>query len=709
MSIIKEIRDKIEEVKIKPDNINELSELMNSKDCREIIDSLIEKEKYSQSDFINAEVIIDAAQSIYNYSGNETGLTDSEYDIIFEKLELQEGKEHDITVPVISSSDTVYHRYPSLRGTLDKIYVLTEDDVLENKSRKTLDDWVKSSENKIFEKTGERINLYEEEVYAFPKYDGVSCVFEFSKDGKLERALTRGFTETNEAQDITHVFKDWFVDPLKGLTDKPHGLKTEIMMTDDDFEAYNKNYKTNYKQSRSIVSSIINSDEIDSRVQYLKVLPLRVSYLNKDGDESLQELAPGAFDNAYIKCRLKDRDALREFALNHSYVNGLRCDGMVIYIINPKIQKILGRENNKQKFEVAYKFTEEYTYSKIKDIVFTTGLFGRINPVAIIKPVKLKGNTIENISLGSMGRFRDLRLAKDDKVKVLYDIIPYLNFYDDDPKCKRSGNEPIKAPTRCIECGEKLEETESGDMLYCVNPKCPCKEKGKILNYFRKMNIDGISYATIDTLYKEGYLKSIKDIYKIEKNKKEISEIPGFGKKSVKAMIDEIESHMTVQPSVMLGSIGIESASTKTFKKILKHISYEDLIDMCEEKDVSKIYYKLLEIPGIKDKTAARIINGIKDNLKLIEYLEEKLTILDEEGASAKYSVCFTKVRDEELEKFILSHSGEIADTFNKNVSILVVPMLGTESEKVKKAKKYNIPIVPIDKLKEYIETNLLK
>ena len=257
MSIIKEIRDKIEEVKIKPDNINELSELMKSKDCREIIDSLIEKEKYSQSDFINAEVIIDAAQSIYNYSGNETGLTDSEYDIIFEKLELQEGKEHDITVPVISSSDTVYHRYPSLRGTLDKIYVLTEDDVLENKSRKTLDDWVKSSENKIFEKTGERINLYEEEVYAFPKYDGVSCVFEFSKDGKLERALTRGFTETNEAQDITHVFKDWFVDPLKGLTDKPHGLKTEIMMTDDDFEAYNKNYKTNYKQSRSIVSSII--------------------------------------------------------------------------------------------------------------------------------------------------------------------------------------------------------------------------------------------------------------------------------------------------------------------------------------------------------------------------------------------------------------------------------------------------------------------
>ena len=80
---------------------------------------------------------------------------------------------------------------------------------------------------------------------------------------------------------------------------------------------------------------------------------------------------------------------------------------------------------------------------------------------------------------------------------------------------------------------------------------------------------------------------------------------------------------------------------------------------MCEEKDVSKIYYKLLEIPGIKDKSAARIINGIKDNLKLIEYLEDKLTILNEDTESAKYSVCFTKVRDEELEKYILLYSSD--------------------------------------------------
>ena len=61
---------------------------------------------------------------------------------------------------------------------------------------------------------------------------------------------------------------------------------------------------------------------------------------------------------------------------------------------------------------------------------------------------------------------------------------------------------------------------------------------------------------------------------------------------------------------------------------------------------------------------------------------------------------------DEELEKYILSHNGEIADSFTKNVSILVVPALGVESEKVKKAKKYNIPIIPINDVKSYINSN---
>lgn len=690
-----------------PERLEELSRMMKSKETQEEIEKFLNADSVLTDDAVQLKTLIDCAQSIYNYSGKETGISDPDYDVLYEKL-VYTNPDTGITVAVVTKADTVYHRYPSLRGTLDKIYALTDDDVVENKSRRTLDDWIKSSENKIYEKTGQRISLADVEIYCFPKFDGVSGIFEFSKDGKLLRVLTRGFTETNEAQDITHIFKDWVTGPY---TDCKHeyGLKTEIMMSDEDFNRYNEEYGTDYKQSRSIVSSIINSDECDDRVKYLQLMHLRTAYLNENGEESLQELAPGAFNTPYLRCRLSDREAMRKFAFEHKYINGMRCDGMVIYIIDEKIQKILGRENNKQKFEVAFKFTEESGYTKLKDIKFTTGLFGRINPVAVIKPIKLKGNTIENISLGSMGRFKELKLRKGDRVKVLYDIIPYLVFDESDEECKRSNNEVIEAPDRCYDCGAPLVSSDSGDLLYCENAKCPCKEKGKILNYMNKMHIDGISYATVDTFYEEGYLKSIKDLYKLNKHKKKLEDIPGFGKKSIDIILDEIDNHLNVPASQMLGSLGIEGMSTKMFEKVLSVLSFDELMEYCLDDQTTRTMNLLSVIPGIKEKSALKIINGIRDNEKLIEFLEDVLTIIPEKNnASSKFSVVFTKVRSEEIEKWIADNGGVVKDSLSKDVDLLVVPMLGVESSKVTKANKYGIPVVPIDKAQEYISEKLL-
>lgn len=697
---IEKLKELIEEVKTNSNKLHDLIIMMSDSSIREEINKIIKLIQENEFDNMKDEIeiasaLIEAAQFIYTYSGEQTGMSDSEYDVIYEAV--SSNTETPFTVTEIGN-DVVYHKYKSLRGTLDKVYALTDDEELENKSRKSLDEWIKSSEAKIKAVTGHDVDLSNEEVYCFPKFDGVSGIFEFDKHGNLQRVLTRGYTETNEAQDITHIFKGW----VKGHLDNAkteYAVKTEIMMSNEDFEEYNKNYNTDYKQSRSIVSSIINSDKVDDRAKYLKVIPLRMSYL-EDGKESIQELHPGAFTTPYIKCRLCDREQMKEFAEKHAIVDGLRCDGMVIYIIDKDIQQILGRENDKQKFEVAYKFTEEVAYSKIEDIEFSAGLFGRIVPVAIIKPVKMKGNTIERISLGSMGRMKSLQLAKGDKVKVLYDIIPYVLFDEKDPKCKRSGKEPIPIPWCCPECGEPLEFSGTGDISFCANKKCPCKIKGRILNYFIKMNIDGISYATVDTLYREGYLENIKDIYKLEKYEKKISKLPGFGARSVGIMIDEINSHKEVPASQMLGSIGIEGISTKMFAKVLSTISFDELMELVFD-DKNKCINVLSVVPGIKEKTAEKIYNGILENEKLIEFLENELIILAEpKTGNAEFSCVFTKVRDTELEKWIIENGGVINDSVTKDTTFLIVPAIGVKSSKVTKAEKYNIPIVTVDEVK---------
>ena len=663
---------------------------------KEFLKGHVNNARLNDTELTKLKEIIDKAQEVYNYSGEDTGISDSDYDILYEKYDMATDNAG-ITVPVISGK-IGYHKYKSLRGTLDKIYYLSDkDNTGVNKSRRGLDEWISTCEKKIKEKTGKKVNLKNEDIYVFPKWDGVSCIFEFNQYGKLERALTRGFTETNEAQVITHLFEDWVYGPIENA-EHEYGLKTEIMMSEDDLESYNAIYGTNYKNSRSIVSSIMNSDEKDARIKYLQIMELRTSYLDGN-EESLQTLAPGAFNHPYIKCKLKEIEKIEEFAKSHKYVNGLRCDGAVIYIINEEIQKILGRENNKQKFEVAYKFTEEVGYSIVKDIKFTIGLFGSINPILVIKPIKLKGNTIENISLGSYARFKQLRIAKGDTVKVLYDIIPYAVM---DETCIRSGGDPIQPPVVCPDCGEPLMERDSGNSLYCGNKKCPAYKKGRILNYLNKMYIDGISFATVDILYENGYLKKIEDIYKLKDKKKEIEKLPGFGKQSVKILLDAIEKSRTVYEAQFLGALGIESISTKTFELALSQMTYNDLLNLCNEKEETAVE-KLSLINGIGKKKGLKMIEGLNENMDLILKLEEELDIIRKPDYTKKYKVCFTRIRDEEKEKFIWATGGEVSESLTKSTDILVVPVNGVESSKIKKAKKWGIRIVPIDDLEAYI------
>lgn len=650
--------------------------------------------EYTDEDKQNIFMMIEILQYIYNYSGEETGLNDTEYDKLYELMILLGGEEI-VTVDGPSTDTPIeHHKYKSLRGTLSKVYYLSDDEVKTNPTRKYLSTWVDGVQRKLSE-AGVNINPWDLEIYVFPKWDGCSCIFEFNPDGTVSKALTRGYTVTNEAQNITHCFPN-----IRGKeTKNGYGLKVEVLMREQDLDDYNEKYNTKYKQTRSIVSSILTSNEADERCDLLVLQKLRTSEI-VDGKETLQELAEEAFDAPFLRCRLGDVEAIRSFAFSHKFVDGLRCDGAVIYIIDEKIRKILGRENDKNNYEVAYKFTEESQLTKLKDIEFNVGLFGRIAPVAIFKPVKMKGNTLNRVSLGSMGRFKLLKLRKGDRIKILYDIIPYLVFDDD---CEHNFENPvIEAPKFCPDCGEELVYSETGDILSCKNPNCSWKQKGKILNYLQKMNIDNIGYQTISLLYDNDIVKSIKDLYKLKNHKNEIVNLEGLGDISYENIIKEIDSHRKVSDYQLLGSIGIEGIGPKKFKAVLNTFYIEELMGMIENDCVESLSC----INGIKEKTAKKIIDGLNENKKLINFLLKELDIyhVDRSEKPILFKACFTKIRDKEMEDFIEENGGSVEDSLTKDVDYLIVPNASVSSSKVDKAKSYGIEIVPIDDFKDVIK-----
>ena len=81
----------------------------------------------------------------------------------------------------------------------------------------------------------------------------------------------------------------------------------------------------------------------------------------------------------------------------------------------------------------------------------------------------------------------------------------------------------------------------------------------------------------------------------------------------------------------------------------------------------------------------------------MIEELMKYVRITHPNTSKAKFSVAFTKVRDEDIEKEIVARGGEIHDQLKKDTTYLVVPNLSINSSKMEKAKKYGTKIVPID------------
>lgn len=673
--------------------LEKASDFMESAETKKAIATVLDQEETQgigsitdTTTLLTIQLLVEIAYYIYTYSGYSTGMTDTEYDKLFAIL--QQNHKDFVTLPELQGSIMVEHKYPVLRGTLTKIHSLEtpkKSDGNSVKSRISLERWIQRTEELYRERSGKRISLKDEMVYVFPKWDGVSVILEMDENGHVIRALTRGYTKLNTAQDVTKHFQNY---ERKSISGKPYGLKTEVLVEEANVITFNETFEKDYAQSRAIASSIVNSLEPDPEKEaFLVVMQLR--YMEET--DQMEYLCPEVFNHPYIKCRLGDFDAIEAFAQEHRISDGLRCDGAVIHLINPTVKKILGRENDKNAYEVAYKFTEEYAYSTVTGIDFQVGLFGRITPVVRVEPISLKGNRITSASLGSIPRMEYLHLAKGDMVKVLYDIIPYVTL---DKTCEqnRSHNTPIAPKMICPSCHHPLEMKKS--ILYCSNPFCDCRRKGKILNYLSKMHILEMSYQTIELLYDMKYVQTIEDLYRIPEMKKELLALPGIGKKTIDSWIKELDKRRKVEDCVFFGALGIEGCSEKIFQRVLEVYSPENLLLICKDKDRSM----LTVLHGIGKKKAEQIISGINENKDLIKFLlDNEVEIYHREKTNALFHVCFTRVRDAELEEEIRQAGGAVDDAVSEHTDYVIVPEIGVKSHKVDMAHKYGTKIITLE------------
>lgn len=659
-------------------------------------------EPFEEAQLVEVESIVNLLQVLYN-SGVGSPISDSDYDTL-EELLVNDGIPRLTGSVELNDSKKVSHEYTQLRGTLEKVYYLTPSEPRTNKSRRSLDDWLASAESKYHRATGKPIDMNRVKILCQCKYDGVSATLEW--DGQHATWLSRGDTVNNRASDLSKmmsVFNDKFCTGNEAM-----GIKFECMCTEEAKDKINSLIPKPYKNSRQIVSSTLNSNEVDFKVNYLSPVPLRIIH---PGDD-IEQIHPDLINYfPTMVCTFGDREEIRDFANHHRYaiVNGnhYRTDGVVMTIMDPKIQRALGREDAINQFEVAYKFTEECAYTKVKEVEFYVSDFGYITPVLVVNDVILKGNTVNHISLSNKERFDELDLHYGDTVKVLYDIIPQVTM---DENCvKQPNGRKIEFIRVCPKCHSILDL--SGIEVQCSNPKCPSKIVGRVMNYCNSVRIKNIGSQTLEALYDAGFLDNgIRSLYKLRKHADDIMNLEGFGQIKTRKIISEIEAKRRLKDYEFFGALGIEGLSTKSFQWILAKIPLDEFISMIRLKNVDLLYARLVQISGIGPNKASLMVDYVKDTdnrTELIKLIDEVNLVrsYNANGASSLGRIVFTGCRpDDEMKDFIESRGYEASDSWINTAKMLVIPFDGYTSSKVGKAQSRNIPIVVYDRLKEELE-----
>lgn len=707
----------------------------------------------NEKDMVNAlQKLIYCLNCLETQTNIPTPVTDDVYDKVLELLSDRKGKQIiGISSDSTDKGNVREHQYPELRGSLKKVHFCEKDEIPKNDSRKSLEEYLQSvfeglPRDMWKDKSG-KVGCCN--IYSDFKYDGQSGVFECDGN-KICHILTRYKLEKNLGKDITHVFegetvKDVFGTNLpSGYAENvyPYGVQVEIVMTTSQFQAYQE-YTNNTKcNRRSAVSSILNhtKDNFDPNLRkFITIIPLQVSSENNlasdyFGDPMLDDCGANLHSTDYIWYSLghiaekflwvnvsrdnanlcttvtekllhsvnkKTRyiDLSNELynkttaIINRAKEEEIPIDGVVFTIRDVdndhQITNYLGRTNDKNNFQVAFKFPAGVKKTMLKFVDFQVGPLGNITPVAEFEPITINGNTLSRVNLSNMDKLVRLQLHEGDEILIQYDIIPKIIV---DESCKKCMDKPLILPiAACPICGKPLELTG----WRCTNWECASKIVGRIFNYTRKMDIPGFGLETITMLHIIGVLNSIRDLYTLGSHTKEIEAQSGYGKKSVEKLLTSPLSRTNIYPHELLGSLGIPNISLSTMEKVCRVIPVDKLINTPEV-----IVEEYPNIPHVGEKTAQKIAYGIERYKQEILELLPWFTFIP--YTEKEQHVVFHMVRDKKFERWLLGENGISSKSgLTDALALIVLDGKMEETEKVKQAKELGIPILSLSEAKQ--------
>ncbi len=466
------------------------------------------------------------------------------------------------------------------------------------------------------------------------KIDGASVSLNYV-DGILKTAATRGDGFTGE--EITNNAKTIRSIPLKLNKKKSVSYKLsdfevrgEIFMKINDFEKLNeerekKGEKTFANPRNFAAGSLKMQDPKEVAKRKLNTFLYTLISVEEEfayQSENLEILKSLGFSvNPQYKVCKNINDVLKvchQFE-EMRYSLPYEIDGAVVKVNSIKQQKTLGNIAKSPRWAVAYKFKAKQAVTKINKIKWQVGRIGTVTPVAEFEPVFLAGSTISRATLHNFDEIQRKDIREGDEVVIEKggDVIPKVVSVIKEKRTKNS--KPIKAPSKCPECGTTLFKPEGEVAYYCENTECPAQVKGRLEHFAARgaMDIEGLGEALIDLFVEMGFLKTYADIYDLKDKKDELIQIERLGEKSVNNLLNAIEESKKQPFYKLLFALGIRYVGSGAARKLADHFNSIDELMNASEDDILEVYEIGPSISGsvvkfFSDKHNLNIIDRLK-------------------------------------------------------------------------------------------------
>ena len=293
-------------------------------------------------------------------------------------------------------------------------------------------------------------------------------------------------------------------------------------------------------------------------------------------------------------------------------------DGIVIKVNDLTKYDEIGFTAKTPKWAIAYKFPPEEVVTRMKDIIFTVGRTGKITPNAVLEPVRVQGSLISRATLHNEDFVvsKDIRVGDFVVIRKAGDVIPEVVRVVNERR--EEGLKPFKMTSICPICSSLLEQKDA--MHFCMNPKCDAKKIEGLIHFASKdaMDIEGLGEKICEYFFNQNFIRSIPEIYELEKYAQDIKITDGFGEKSVYKLLQGIEQSKSNSLERLLFGLGIKEVGAKTSKTLASYfISLEELMKAS--------YEDLLMVPDIGEVSAKSIISFFQndENLNMINKLKE--------------------------------------------------------------------------------------